>query len=187
MNIKFGLGVTTAHTGLRGILASEPSEVSLLFWLSYINKGASRDSTGRVIPGTVELLGNTEGGAQQDKVEGSAWGISNQLHEKQLMGKVIFNSAVREIKQNGGMHAQSILKISIGLILNLLLLLLFHITGGCTVITWDGRTYNACRVVVAIPPALAGRIRFDPPLPTLKDQVFQRHAMGGVIKVQFET
>jgi len=31
---------------------------------------------------------------------------------------------------------------------------------------------------------MAGRIRFNPPLPTLKDVDLQRHAMAAVIKVK---
>ena len=38
------------------------------------------------------------------------------------------------------------------------------------------------RVVVAIPPALAGRIEYDPPLPSMRDQLTQRMPMGTVIK-----
>ena len=95
-------GVTADHTGLRGILASEPNEVSLLFWLSYINKAASRNLAGRLLLGTVGVLANTEGGAQQDKVVGSVWGLANQLYRQQLEKEVALNSPVREIKQNRG-------------------------------------------------------------------------------------
>ena len=95
-------GVTADHTGLRGILASEPNEVSLLFWLSYINKAASRDLAGRFILGTVGVLANTEGGAQQDKVVGSVWGLADQLYRQQLEKEVVLNSPVREIIQNKG-------------------------------------------------------------------------------------
>jgi monoamine oxidase len=35
---------------------------------------------------------------------------------------------------------------------------------------------------VAIPPALAGRILYDPPLPALRDQLAQRVPMGATIK-----
>jgi monoamine oxidase len=36
--------------------------------------------------------------------------------------------------------------------------------------------------VVAVPPALAGRIAFDPPLPALRDQLMQRSPMGSTVK-----
>jgi monoamine oxidase len=41
---------------------------------------------------------------------------------------------------------------------------------------------SARRVIVAVPPALAGRIEYDPPLPGLRDQLTQRMPMGTVIK-----
>jgi monoamine oxidase len=41
---------------------------------------------------------------------------------------------------------------------------------------------RARRAIVAIPPALAGRITYDPPLPGSRDQLTQRMPMGSVIK-----
>jgi monoamine oxidase len=41
---------------------------------------------------------------------------------------------------------------------------------------------RARHVVVAVPPALAGRIVYDPPLPATRDQLTQRMPMGAVIK-----
>jgi monoamine oxidase len=41
---------------------------------------------------------------------------------------------------------------------------------------------GARRAIVAIPPALAGRIEYDPPLPSMRDQLTQRMPMGTVIK-----
>jgi putrescine oxidase len=42
---------------------------------------------------------------------------------------------------------------------------------------------RARRVIVAVPPNLQGRIRFDPPLPRLRQQALQHHSLGLVIKV----
>lgn len=39
------------------------------------------------------------------------------------------------------------------------------------------------RVIVALPPTLAGRIAYDPPLPGVRDQLTQRMPMGSVLKV----
>jgi len=47
----------------------------------------------------------------------------------------------------------------------------------------DGGTVIARRAVVAIPPVLAGRIRYSPPMPGERDQLTQRSFMGSVIKV----
>jgi monoamine oxidase len=41
---------------------------------------------------------------------------------------------------------------------------------------------RARRVVVAVPPTLAGRIEYDPPVPAPRDQLTQRMPMGSVIK-----
>jgi monoamine oxidase len=48
-----------------------------------------------------------------------------------------------------------------------------------------GETWRAARAVVAIPPALAGRIEYDPPLPTARDGLTQRLPMGVVYPEPF--
>lgn len=45
-------------------------------------------------------------------------------------------------------------------------------------------TVTASRVVVAIPPTLAGRIRYLPPLPAARDALTQQFPAGSVIKFQ---
>jgi monoamine oxidase len=45
-----------------------------------------------------------------------------------------------------------------------------------------GITARAKHVVVAIPPTLAGRIDYDPPMPGYRDQLTQRVPAGSVIK-----
>ena len=47
----------------------------------------------------------------------------------------------------------------------------------------DGIEVTARLAVVAIPPTLAGQIRYNPPLPPLRSQLTQRTPMGSVIKV----
>ena len=46
----------------------------------------------------------------------------------------------------------------------------------------DGVEVRAQRVIVAVPPTLAGRLWYDPPLPGYRDQLTQRVPMGAVIK-----
>ncbi|KAA8887210.1 NAD(P)-binding protein [Nocardia colli] len=41
---------------------------------------------------------------------------------------------------------------------------------------------RAAQVIVALPPALAGRIAYDPPLPAARDHLTQRMPMGSVLK-----
>jgi monoamine oxidase len=48
----------------------------------------------------------------------------------------------------------------------------------------DGLTVSAARAIIALPPTLAGRLRYRPALPGYRDQLTQRVPMGTVIKVQ---
>jgi monoamine oxidase len=57
-----------------------------------------------------------------------------------------------------------------------------------TAVRWDehGVTIGdvrARRAIIALPPLLAGRLRYDPPLPPQREQLTQRMPMGHVIKV----
>lgn len=53
---------------------------------------------------------------------------------------------------------------------------------GVSVTTREGETISARRVVVAIPPTLAGRIDYQPILPAWRDQLTQRVPAGTVVK-----
>ena len=44
-------------------------------------------------------------------------------------------------------------------------------------------TVRAARAIVALPPALAGRLDYSPPLPAMRDQLTQRMPMGTAIKL----
>jgi monoamine oxidase len=48
----------------------------------------------------------------------------------------------------------------------------------------EGLTLSAKRAIIALPPTLAGRLRYHPALPSYRDQFTQRVPMGTVIKVQ---
>ncbi len=103
--------------------------------------------------GNFDALIGTEGGAQQDRfVEGAA-SIPGRLAEN-LRGRVVLKAAVRRLA---------------------------HRTGGVEAETDAGR-FRARRAVVAMPPTLAGRIAYEPPLPGFRDQLTQRMAQGTVIK-----
>ena len=102
--------------------------------------------------GLESLLG-TEGGAQQDRFVGGSQTISLRMAEE-LGDAVRLSSPVRRIEYG---------------------------PDGVTV-EGDAATVRAKRVIVAVPPALAGRISYDPPLPGLRDQLTQRMPQGTVIK-----
>jgi monoamine oxidase len=72
-----------------------------------------------------------------------------------LAGEVHTNTPVREIRQNESR----------------------------VVVQTDDRTWAAQRVIVAVPIAMADRIRYVPQLPTARDQMTQRVGMGATIKV----
>lgn len=53
---------------------------------------------------------------------------------------------------------------------------------GASVLARDGSRYDGARVVVTIPPTLAGRLRYSPVLPARRDQLTQKLPQGSVIK-----
>ncbi len=103
--------------------------------------------------GSFDALIDVEGGAQQDRFIGGSQAISQRLAEE--LGDVIALAApVRRISQDGG---------------------------GLDVEA-DGLGARAHRVIVAVPPPLAGRIAFAPSLGGRRDQLTQRMAHGALTK-----
>jgi monoamine oxidase len=103
--------------------------------------------------GSFEDLIDTEGGAQDARVVGGTQLISLRIAEE-LGDAVQLESAARRIG---------------------------HGDDG-VVIHADAGTVRARRAIVATPPVLAGRIDYDPPLPSLRDGLTQRMAQGSVVK-----
>lgn len=99
------------------------------------------------------LLG-VANGAQQDRFELGAQDVAQKVAE-QLGNSIRLNSPVRRIDQDS--HGLRV--------------------------TADGFSVSAQRVIVAIPPTLAGRICYSPALPGFRDQLTQRIVQGSVIKV----
>ena len=103
--------------------------------------------------GLMDLIGVT-GGAQETRFVTGAQTIANRLAEA-LGERVILNAPVHTISQDAsGTRIES-----------------------------DTITLTCDRVIVALPPTLAGRLRYRPALPSLRDQLTQRMPMGTVIKV----
>lgn len=101
----------------------------------------------------------TTGGAQERRVVGGTHRISERMAE-QLGDRVQLGAVVRTIAQDNG---------------------------GVTVFyesTEATGSVTARHVVVAIPPTLAGRIRYRPPLPAARDALTQQIPAGSVIKFQ---
>lgn len=104
--------------------------------------------------GSLDALIAVTGGAQQDRVVGGSQRIAVALAE-QLAHRVILDTPVTAIDWNStGVHVCGTREI-----------------------------YHAQRAIIAIPPPLTVRIRFDPPLPADRDQLVQRMPMGRVVKI----
>jgi monoamine oxidase len=106
--------------------------------------------------GGLDVLTATTGGAQELRLIGGSHRISERLAEELGPGVVSLRAAVRALSQD---------------------------TESVTV-AHDGGELTARRVIVALPPTLAGRLRFAPPLPAERDGLTQQIPMGTVIKVQ---
>ncbi|HLH60842.1 MAG TPA: flavin monoamine oxidase family protein [Ktedonobacteraceae bacterium] len=104
--------------------------------------------------GNLNSLVSVARGAQESRFSGGAQLIANRVAEA-LGPRVVLNAPVRAISyDDAGVRVES-----------------------------DIMTVTAQRAIVAIPPTLAGRLRYNPPLPALRDQLTQRMPMGTVIKV----
>jgi len=99
-----------------------------------------------------DLIG-TEGGAQQDRFAGGSQLLALKLAEE-LGDIVALEAPVRRIE-----HTDSDVRL-----------------------VADGAEVSAQVAIVAIPPALCGRIAYAPPLPAIRDQLTQRMPQGTVIK-----
>lgn len=105
--------------------------------------------------GNLNQLLSVADGAQERRFHQGAQFISNRVAEE-LGQRVILNAPVHTI---------------------------YHDEQGVRIES-DTVIVNARRAVLAIPPTLAGRLRYRPALPGYRDQLTQRVPMGTVIKVQ---
>ncbi len=105
-------------------------------------------------PGTFERNFDTRNGAQMWRVVGGSQTIALKI-ARQLGHRVVLSSPVRTIRQRSG----------------------------SVIVESDRVTVKAKRAIVAIPPALAGRIDYQPILPFERDQLTQRYGQGTLTKV----
>jgi monoamine oxidase len=103
----------------------------------------------------IDMLVATEGGAQERRVRGGSHTLSRRMAEE-LGDAVRLNAPVHLIEQDAD----------------------------GVVVHHDGGRIAAGRAVVAVAPALAGRIRYRPALDWRRDQLTQQTPMGFVIKAQ---
>jgi monoamine oxidase len=105
--------------------------------------------------GTLDRLVATHDGAQESRLEGGSQELALRLADR-LGDTVRLGSPVGAIRQDDR----------------------------SVEVTHDGGVVRAGRAIVALPPTLAGRIRYSPALPPLRDQLTQQVPMGYVIKAQ---
>lgn len=106
--------------------------------------------------GSFQRLIGTSGGAQQDRFAGGA-----QLIAERMAGRL--GDATLRL-------SQPVTGITV--------------SGDRVSCTTPGGSFAGRRVVVSVPPTLAGRISYEPALPGWRDQLTQRAPMGSVIKCQ---
>ncbi len=121
-----------------GLVAAEPTEVSLLAFLWYI-----RTSEG--MANAVDF----ESGLLSKLVCGSAHQLATRMAEG-LRDELVLNMPVRRIRADAG----------------------------SIVVSCDRGEYRADDVIVALPPGLAGRIVYEPALPTRHEQLMQNFTLG---------
>lgn len=109
--------------------------------------------------GGFDSLVGTGGGAQQDRFHGGSQRIALLLAEQLGEERVWLGAPVRRIEHGGE-----------GVVV--------HAGSGAG----SELAVRARRAIIAVPPTLAGRIAYDPPLPALRDQLTQRMPQGSVIK-----
>ncbi|HEV8425906.1 MAG TPA: FAD-dependent oxidoreductase [Actinomycetes bacterium] len=134
---------TWLRAAIRGTLAAEPRDLSLLHTLFVIRSA-----------GGIAHLIATGGGAQERRFHQGAQSISIRLAET-LGGRVVLGAPAEVVR---------------------------HGEGG-VVVEANGRAVAAGRAILAVPPAIAGRISYRPALPGWRNQLTQRVPMGSVIKV----
>ncbi len=103
----------------------------------------------------LDTLVATEGGAQQDRIVGGSVRIAETL-AADLGDAVRLGRPVRRID---------------------------HDHTGVRVTTRSGEVVEGDHVIVTLPPTLAGRLEYDPALPSWRDQLTQRLPAGSVIKL----
>ena len=103
----------------------------------------------------------TIGGAQERRVLGGTHQMSERLAER-LNGEVWLQSPVKRISQGEGTARHPV------------------------VVTTPGTSHHCKRVIVALPPTLANRLDYEPPLPANRDIAAGQMMPGNVIKYQIE-
>jgi len=173
-HLRTPLGREYFRVATEAVFSVQSGDLSALHALFYARSGSG-----------LETLLSTDRGAQQDRVVGGTWLISERLADR-LGDRVRLSTPVRRIEHGQGLGPDGSNSVSSGNSGN------SGSSGnrdvGVTVRTVaadgaDGPTFRADRVIVTLPPTLAGRIDYSPSLPSWRDQLTQRLPAGSVIKL----
>lgn len=105
--------------------------------------------------GIMKILGSEKDTAQEARVEGGTQQISELLVEKIGKSNVVLSHPVCEVKQ----------------------------TKECVeLITDNGSSFTAKRVILSVPPNLLAKMKFDPPLPPYKRLIYENLPIGHLTK-----
>ncbi len=141
-NVRAEEARATIRLLVEAVFSCQAEDLSMLHFLFYGRSG-----------GSLTRLFLTEGGAQQDRLDGGTHLVARRV-AAQLGDRVRLSSPVRTIRQTSdGVNVEG-----------------------------DDFRVGGQRVIVAVPPPMAVRISYEPPMPPLRDQLTQRLAMGSVIK-----
>jgi monoamine oxidase len=146
------------------LVANAKTEVGLGYWRTMVPALFSAEAAEMSLlhflfycrsGGTLDRLVDTHGGAQESRLVGGSQQLALRLADR-LGDAVRLGSPVGAIRQDDrGVE-----------------------------VAHDGGIVTAGQAIVALPPTLAGRIRYTPALPPLRDQLTQQVPMGYVTKVQ---
>ncbi|MEO3930606.1 flavin monoamine oxidase family protein [Micromonosporaceae bacterium B7E4] len=129
---------------VRAIFTAEADELSLLHVLAYIRSA-----------GSLTLLTQTRGGAQEWRIVGGSQVIADRLVDSLGADSVRLGCPVRRIVQSGEI----------------------------VTVEAEGAPLRARKAVVAVPIPLADRIAYSPALPGYRSQLHQRMSPGATVKI----
>ena len=130
-------GRTLLELGIEAVWAAQPEDMSLLHMLFYIRSA-----------GSLEMLFDTEGGAQQDRFVGGSQLIPLRMADGLGENRVVLGAPVRRIE---------------------------HSREGVTIHA-DGKVLRGTRAIIAVAPTLAARDRLRPAIAGLSGPAHAAHA-----------
>jgi monoamine oxidase len=155
-NLESAWARDVIEVAIKAIFGAGSGELSLLFALFYLHAG-----------GGLTNLARTTGGAQESRLVGGSQQLADRMAEE-LGDRVILGATVDAVDYTPD-HV--------------------IVNGRLAHDPADGPSLHrpirvrGRRAVLAMPPALSGRLEYTPPLPGRRDQLAQRMPMGAVIKV----